>query len=104
MLFILLLQRKENRGFVAESPGFPTLVLLCLFNNFEMNFEPAGTNSSQDTIWKKPFSKRAGGVAQSEGPEFKPQYHKKKKKEMRKEMNLIILKCKMLRYPKVFKC
>jgi hypothetical protein len=24
--------------------------------------------------------KRAGGVAQGEGPEFKPQYHKKKKK------------------------
>jgi hypothetical protein len=25
--------------------------------------------------------KRAGGVAQSIGPEFKPQYHKKKKKK-----------------------
>jgi hypothetical protein len=25
--------------------------------------------------------KRAGGVAQSEGPEFKPQYYKKKKKK-----------------------
>jgi hypothetical protein len=29
---------------------------------------------------KKPFTKeKAGGVAQSEGPEFKPQYRKKKK-------------------------
>jgi hypothetical protein len=27
-----------------------------------------------------PNTKRAGGVAQSVGPEFKPQYHKKKKK------------------------
>jgi hypothetical protein len=28
--------------------------------------------------WKKPFTKRAGGVAQGVGPEFKPHYHKKK--------------------------
>jgi hypothetical protein len=28
---------------------------------------------------KKPSQKRAGGVAQSVGPEFKSQYHKKKK-------------------------
>jgi hypothetical protein len=26
---------------------------------------------------KKPSQKRAGGVAQGVGPEFKPQYHKK---------------------------
>jgi hypothetical protein len=26
---------------------------------------------------KIPFTKKAGGVAQSEGPEFKPQYRKK---------------------------
>jgi hypothetical protein len=29
---------------------------------------------------KNPSHKRAGGVAQGEGPEFKPQYLKKKKK------------------------
>jgi hypothetical protein len=29
---------------------------------------------------KNPSQKRAGGVAQGEGPEFKPQYCKKKKK------------------------
>jgi lysozyme family protein len=29
---------------------------------------------------KKPFTKRAGGVAQGVGLEFKPQYHKKEKK------------------------
>jgi hypothetical protein len=30
---------------------------------------------------KNPSQKRAGGVAQGAGPEFKSQYHKKKKKE-----------------------
>jgi hypothetical protein len=30
---------------------------------------------------KKPSHKRAGGMAQSEGPEFKPQYCQKKKKK-----------------------
>jgi hypothetical protein len=30
---------------------------------------------------KTPSQKRAGGVAQGVGPEFKPQYHKKKKKK-----------------------
>jgi hypothetical protein len=30
---------------------------------------------------KKTFTKRAGGVAQGVGPEFKPQYCKKKKKK-----------------------
>jgi hypothetical protein len=28
---------------------------------------------------KNPSQKRVGGVAQGVGPEFKPQYHKKKK-------------------------
>jgi hypothetical protein len=42
--------------------------------------KPAGANSSQNPIWKKPFRKRAGGVVtQSEGPEFKTQYYEKKK-------------------------
>jgi hypothetical protein len=32
---------------------------------------------------KKPFTKNwAGGVAQGEGPEFKPQYCKKRKKKI----------------------
>jgi hypothetical protein len=44
--------------------------------------KPAWANSSQDTILKKAHHKnRAGGVAQGEGPEIKPQYHKKKKKK-----------------------
>jgi hypothetical protein len=32
----------------------------------------------QDPISKNPSQKRAGGMAQGVGPEFKPQYHKKK--------------------------
>jgi hypothetical protein len=35
-------------------------------------------NSSRNPISKNPSQKRAGGVAQSEGSEFKPQYYKKK--------------------------
>jgi hypothetical protein len=31
-------------------------------------------------ISKKPLQKRAGGMAQGVGPEFKPQYHKKQNK------------------------
>jgi hypothetical protein len=37
--------------------------------------KPAGGNSLLDPILKKPMTKRAGGVAQGVGPEFKPQYH-----------------------------
>jgi hypothetical protein len=33
-----------------------------------------------ETLSRKPITKNwTGGVAQGEGPEFKPQYHKKKK-------------------------
>jgi hypothetical protein len=39
--------------------------------------KPAWVNSSRDPISKK----RAGGVAHGVGLEFKPQYHKKEKKE-----------------------
>jgi hypothetical protein len=35
-------------------------------------------------IKKTPSHKRAGGVAQGVGPEFKPQYHKNKKKTNKK--------------------
>jgi hypothetical protein len=42
--------------------------------------KPAQENSSQDPISKNSSQKRAGGVAQGVGPEFKPQYQKKKKK------------------------
>jgi hypothetical protein len=42
--------------------------------------KPAWANSSMRPYVKgNPSQKRTGGVAQSVGPEFKPQYHKKKK-------------------------
>jgi hypothetical protein len=47
--------------------------------------KPAGANSSQDPISKTPNTKRAGVVVQAEGSEFKPQYHKKKRKEKRRK-------------------
>jgi hypothetical protein len=41
--------------------------------------KPTQANSSEiDPISKNPSQKRAEGVAQGEGPEFKPQYHKKR--------------------------
>jgi hypothetical protein len=42
--------------------------------------KPAWANSLQDPILKKPITKKwgAGGVAQGTGPEFNPQYCKKK--------------------------
>jgi hypothetical protein len=43
--------------------------------------KPAWGNNSQDPISKIPNTKGAGGVAQGVGPEFKPQYLKKKKKK-----------------------
>jgi hypothetical protein len=41
--------------------------------------KPDWENSSQHPISKNPSQKWTGGVAQGEDPEFKPQYHKKKK-------------------------
>jgi hypothetical protein len=46
----------------------------------DLSSKPAQIRSSQDPILKKPYTKRAGGVAQGESPEFKPQYHKQNKK------------------------
>jgi hypothetical protein len=45
------------------------------------SLKPAWANSSGDPNFKIPNTKRAGGVAQSVGPEFKPQYCQKKKKK-----------------------
>jgi hypothetical protein len=44
----------------------------------DRGLKPAHANSSRDPILKKPSQKRAGGVVQGVGPEFKPQYHQKK--------------------------
>jgi hypothetical protein len=43
----------------------------------DWGLKPAQTNSSQDPISKIPNTKRAGGVDQGVGPEFKTQYRKK---------------------------
>jgi hypothetical protein len=51
----------------------------------DCSLKPAGANSSQDPISKTPNTKRAGVVVQAEGSEFKPQYHKKKRKEKRRK-------------------
>jgi hypothetical protein len=48
--------------------------------------KPAQVNSSQDPISKISFTKRAGAMAQGEGPEFKTQYHKKKKNKKTNEV------------------
>jgi hypothetical protein len=53
--------------------------------------KPAGANSSRDPISKNPSQKRAGAVAHSVGPEFKPQYHQKKKKIMVVLLSFIII-------------
>jgi hypothetical protein len=46
-----------------------------------LRFEASLGTSFTSPYLKKPFTKkRAGGVAQGEGPKFKPQYHKKKEK------------------------
>jgi hypothetical protein len=42
--------------------------------------KPARANSSQEPILKQPSLKRAGGVAQGVGLEFKPQYCKEREK------------------------
>jgi hypothetical protein len=45
----------------------------------------------RDPILKNPITKNwAGGVAQDEGPGFKPQYHQKKKKMKSRELYAMI--------------
>jgi hypothetical protein len=44
--------------------------------------KPAQGNSSQDPVSKIPNMKRADGVAQGVGCEFKPWYRKKKKSKV----------------------
>jgi hypothetical protein len=47
----------------------------------DQSSKPAWANSLWDPISKNPSQKRAGGVAQGAGPEFKLQYHKNKNKK-----------------------
>jgi hypothetical protein len=54
----------------------------------DCGLKPAPANSSQNPISKKPITK-TGLVAQGKGPDFKPQYLKKKKKLLRTMLNKI---------------
>jgi hypothetical protein len=51
--------------------------------------KPARENSSQNPILKKPFTKRASGVAQGAGPEFKTPVPQKVNKINEKERELL---------------
>jgi hypothetical protein len=53
-----------------------------------LQFEASPSIVHKILSWKNTSQKRAGGVAQGEGPDFKPQYHKKKKKEERTTVNI----------------
>jgi hypothetical protein len=52
--------------------------------------KPAQANSSRDPIFKKPSQKRAGGVAQGAGSEFKPQYCKKGKQTQKEARSVAV--------------
>jgi hypothetical protein len=41
--------------------------------------------------WKNSSQKRAGGVAQGVGPEFKPQFHQKKKKAYNYRISFLLV-------------
>jgi hypothetical protein len=47
----------------------------------------------RDPISKIPNTKRAGGVAQGVGPEFKPQYRKKKKEKKELLLGMVAHTC-----------
>jgi hypothetical protein len=47
----------------------------------DCSLKPARQIVGETLSQKNPLKKRAGGMAHSVGPEFKPQYHKKKKKK-----------------------
>jgi hypothetical protein len=51
----------------------------------------AQANSSGRPSLKNPLQKRAGGVAQGVGPEFKTQYHKKKKQKTQNLDTLLVV-------------
>jgi hypothetical protein len=52
--------------------------------------KPTQANLSRPSLEKHPSQKKAGGVAQSIGPEFKPQYHTKRRKILCSERQYII--------------
>jgi hypothetical protein len=62
-------------------PGQAPVAHTCnLSYSRESQFKASQAHSLQDPISKHLSQKRAGGVAQGTGPEFKPQYQKKKER------------------------
>jgi hypothetical protein len=61
--------------------------------------KPAWVNSSQDPISKKPITKRAGGVAQGVGPEFKREHHETKTKPGTLSFTLLAILITFINYP-----
>jgi hypothetical protein len=45
------------------------------------SLKPALANTLRDLISKKPITKKASGVAEGVGPEFKPQYQRERARE-----------------------
>jgi hypothetical protein len=69
---IIYIKSSTKPGTMARYPGGR--------DQEDQGSKPAPANSSRDPILKNQSQKRAGGVAQGEGPEFKLQDCKKKKK------------------------
>jgi hypothetical protein len=65
-------------------------------NQEDRSSKPAWSNSLQDPISKNSSHKRAGGVAQSKGPEFKPWYQKEEggRRGVAQAMCTHVSKCK----------
>jgi hypothetical protein len=77
---------EASLGYTLARHWWLTPVILATQEDGGLN--PGWANSSQDSIAKKPFTKkRASGVAQGVGPQLKPQYHKKKKKKNKNTEN-----------------
>jgi hypothetical protein len=64
----------------------------------DRSLKPAQANSSRNLILKNPSQKRAGGLAQGEGPEFKPQYKQNKTETKRARCTSIILATQEVNY------
>jgi hypothetical protein len=83
----LIMHPSDLRGFKKNSGGRALVAHACNpsysggRDQEDNSLKPAQANSSmRPCLEKNPSQKRAGGVAQGVGPEFKPQYGEKKKK------------------------
>jgi hypothetical protein len=69
--------KKKNHNFdLARCGWFPPIILVTQeaeIRRIMVQSQP-WANNSRDPISKNPSQKRAGGLTQGVGPEFKPQY------------------------------